>query len=91
MEDQSFDKSIPVEERDIEQISQPSKPTKNRAATAWIIIVDGNTKTPIEEIDNFPFEINGIQIPTKVLIMEATQYQALVGNDWLSKANATLD
>ncbi|KAG9298206.1 hypothetical protein G9A89_002694 [Geosiphon pyriformis] len=30
--------------------------------------------------------INGIQIPTKVLIMEATQYQALVGNDWLQHA-----
>ncbi|KAG9291599.1 hypothetical protein G9A89_022018 [Geosiphon pyriformis] len=43
------------------------------------------------EIDNFPFKINEIQIPTKVLIMEATQYQALVGNNWLSKANATLD
>ncbi|KAG9297097.1 hypothetical protein G9A89_019378 [Geosiphon pyriformis] len=26
-----------------------------------------------------------------ILIMEATQYQALVGNDWLSKANTTLD
>ncbi|KAG9307394.1 hypothetical protein G9A89_017223 [Geosiphon pyriformis] len=26
---------------------------------------DGNTKTPIGEIDNFPFEINGIQISTK--------------------------
>ncbi|KAG9290575.1 hypothetical protein G9A89_020945 [Geosiphon pyriformis] len=30
-------------------------------------------------------------VPIKVLIMEATQYQALVGNDWLSKTNATLD
>ncbi|KAG9287729.1 hypothetical protein G9A89_004132 [Geosiphon pyriformis] len=172
MEDQSFDKSTPVEEGDIEQISQPSKQTKSNippatitedttlaaifpfdidnlntyslfsgatinqdkpimvlytdtrvggidiklildsgsagniitkqlidqlgcrvdhAATAQIITVDGNTKTPIGEIDNFPFEINGIQISTKVLIIEATQYQALVGNDWLSKANATLD
>ncbi|KAG9307779.1 hypothetical protein G9A89_023344 [Geosiphon pyriformis] len=61
------------------------------AATAQIITADRNTKTLIGEIDNFPFEINGIQIPTKVLIMETTQYQALVGNDWLSKANATLD
>ncbi|KAG9307267.1 hypothetical protein G9A89_017095 [Geosiphon pyriformis] len=60
-------------------------------ATVQIITADGNTKTPIGEIDNFPFKINGIQIPTKVLIMKATQYQALVGNDWLSKANATLD
>ncbi|KAG9296605.1 hypothetical protein G9A89_015197 [Geosiphon pyriformis] len=35
------------------------------AATAWIITADGNTKTPIGEIDNFPFKINRIQIPTK--------------------------
>ncbi|KAG9298870.1 hypothetical protein G9A89_015891 [Geosiphon pyriformis] len=54
-------------------------------------LVDENTKTPIGEIDNFPFKINRIQIPTKVLVMETTQYQALVGNNWLSKANATLD
>ncbi|KAG9292109.1 hypothetical protein G9A89_005253 [Geosiphon pyriformis] len=40
--------------------------------------MDGNTKTPIGEIDNFPFEINGIQILTKVFVIEATQYQALV-------------
>ncbi|KAG9302124.1 hypothetical protein G9A89_020558 [Geosiphon pyriformis] len=63
----------------------------DHAATAQIIIADGNTKTPIGEIDNFPFEINGIQIPIKVLVMKATQYQALVKNDWLLKANATLD
>ncbi|KAG9291120.1 hypothetical protein G9A89_012992 [Geosiphon pyriformis] len=49
----------------------------DHAATAWILTADENTKTPIGEIDNFPFEINGIQIPTKVLIMKATQYQAL--------------
>ncbi|KAG9295854.1 hypothetical protein G9A89_006593 [Geosiphon pyriformis] len=30
-------------------------------------------------------------VPIKVLIIEATQYQALVGNDWLSKTNALLD
>ncbi|KAG9298552.1 hypothetical protein G9A89_018911 [Geosiphon pyriformis] len=30
------------------------------ATTARIITVDGNTKTLIREIDNFPFEINGI-------------------------------
>ncbi|KAG9297653.1 hypothetical protein G9A89_011168 [Geosiphon pyriformis] len=149
MEDQSFDKSTPVEEGNIKQISQPSKQTKSNippvtitenttlaaifpfdidnlnthslfniklildsgsassiitkqlidqlghqvdcAATAQIITADGNTKTPIGEIDNFPFEINGIQISTKVLVMEATQYQALVRNDWLLKANTTLD
>ncbi|KAG9302894.1 hypothetical protein G9A89_022310 [Geosiphon pyriformis] len=52
---------------------------------------DGGTKTPIGEINNFPFEVNDIVTPIKVLVMEATQYQALVGNDWLFKVNATLD
>ncbi|KAG9298362.1 hypothetical protein G9A89_003179 [Geosiphon pyriformis] len=63
----------------------------DRAATVRIITADRNTKTPIGEIDNFPFKINGIQISTKVLVMKATQYQALVENDWLSKANAILN
>ncbi|KAG9306206.1 hypothetical protein G9A89_016110 [Geosiphon pyriformis] len=35
------------------------------ATTAWIITTDGNTKTPIREINNFPFKINRIQIPIK--------------------------
>ncbi|KAG9298087.1 hypothetical protein G9A89_004951 [Geosiphon pyriformis] len=52
---------------------------------------DEATKTSIGEIDNFPFEVNGIIILIKVLVMEAMQYQALVDNDWLSKTNATLN
>ncbi|KAG9286156.1 hypothetical protein G9A89_010170 [Geosiphon pyriformis] len=40
----------------------------NCATTAQIITADGNTKTPIGEINNFLFEINRIQIPIKVLI-----------------------
>ncbi|KAG9306254.1 hypothetical protein G9A89_016158 [Geosiphon pyriformis] len=63
----------------------------NCAATARIITTDENTKTPIKEIDNFSFEINGIQIPTKVFVIKATQYQALIENDWLSKTNATFN
>ncbi|KAG9288761.1 hypothetical protein G9A89_023058 [Geosiphon pyriformis] len=63
----------------------------DRAATSQIITADGSTKLPYGEIDSFPFEINGIVIPTKVLVMDTTQYQALVGNDWLTKANATLN
>ncbi|KAG9292196.1 hypothetical protein G9A89_023916 [Geosiphon pyriformis] len=46
------------------------------AATFQIITADGSTKLPYGEIDSFPFEINGIVIPTKVLVMDATQYQA---------------
>ncbi|KAG9303044.1 hypothetical protein G9A89_022133 [Geosiphon pyriformis] len=48
-------------------------------------------KTPVEEIDNFPFTLDGITIPVKVLVMDAPQYQALAGNDWLQKANANLN
>ncbi|KAG9291437.1 hypothetical protein G9A89_021856 [Geosiphon pyriformis] len=63
----------------------------DHAATSQIITADRSTKLPYGKIDSFPFEINGIVIPTKVLVIDATQYQALVGNDWLTKANATLD
>ncbi|KAG9295662.1 hypothetical protein G9A89_002980 [Geosiphon pyriformis] len=63
----------------------------DQAASARIITANGVTKTLISEIDDFPFEVNGIVTPIKVLVMEAIQYQALIGNNWLSKANATLD
>ncbi|KAG9293083.1 hypothetical protein G9A89_016445 [Geosiphon pyriformis] len=49
----------------------------DQAASARIITADGVDKTPIGEIDDFPFEINGIMTLIKVLVMEATQYQAL--------------
>ncbi|KAG9298256.1 hypothetical protein G9A89_002744 [Geosiphon pyriformis] len=52
---------------------------------------DGMKKTPVGEIDNFLFTIDGITISVKVLVMNTPQYQALVGNDWFLKANANLD
>ncbi|KAG9307787.1 hypothetical protein G9A89_023352 [Geosiphon pyriformis] len=63
----------------------------DRAASARIITADGATKTPISKIDDFSFKVNGIVTPIKVLVIKATQYQALVGNNWLSKVNVTLD
>ncbi|KAG9286785.1 hypothetical protein G9A89_012335 [Geosiphon pyriformis] len=63
----------------------------NSAVNARIITVDGATKTPIGKIDDFLIEVNDIITPIKVLVMEATQYQALMGNNWLSKNNAILD
>ncbi|KAG9304648.1 hypothetical protein G9A89_020212 [Geosiphon pyriformis] len=63
----------------------------DRATTFQIITADRSTKLLYGKIDTFPFEINGIIIPTKVLVMDATQYQTLVENDWLTKANTTLD
>ncbi|KAG9287847.1 hypothetical protein G9A89_017442 [Geosiphon pyriformis] len=63
----------------------------DHTASTRIIIADKVTKTSIGKIDDFPIEVNDIIVPIKVLVMEATQYQALIGNDWLSKTNVTLD
>ncbi|KAG9304206.1 hypothetical protein G9A89_019768 [Geosiphon pyriformis] len=46
----------------------------DHAASVHIITADGVTKTPIGKIDNFPFEVNDIITPIKVLMIEATQY-----------------
>ncbi|KAG9292522.1 hypothetical protein G9A89_002157 [Geosiphon pyriformis] len=48
-------------------------------------------KTPVGEIDSFPFTLDEITIPVKVLVIDALQYQALIGNNWLQKANANLN
>ncbi|KAG9301624.1 hypothetical protein G9A89_016694 [Geosiphon pyriformis] len=61
------------------------------AVSARIIIADEATKTPIDKIDNFLFEVNSIITPIKILVMEAMQYQALVSNNWLVKTNAMLN
>ncbi|KAG9306372.1 hypothetical protein G9A89_018255 [Geosiphon pyriformis] len=45
-------------------------------------MADRATKTSIDEIDDLPIKINGIIVPIKVLIMEATQYQALRQGKW---------
>ncbi|KAG9301876.1 hypothetical protein G9A89_004555 [Geosiphon pyriformis] len=65
--------------------------TIDRPTQTVIVMADGMKKTPVGEINNFPFTIDGITIPIKVLVMDTPQYQALVRNDWLLKANANLD
>ncbi|KAG9298848.1 hypothetical protein G9A89_015869 [Geosiphon pyriformis] len=70
---------------------QQLQQTVDRPAQTVIIMADDMKKTPVGKIDNFLFTINGITISIKVLVMDAFQYQALVGNDWLLKANANLD
>ncbi|KAG9306890.1 hypothetical protein G9A89_002559 [Geosiphon pyriformis] len=63
----------------------------NRPAQTIIVTANGMKKTPVGEIDDFPFTLDGIIISVKVLLMDASQYQALVENDWLFKANANLN
>ncbi|KAG9305621.1 hypothetical protein G9A89_001682 [Geosiphon pyriformis] len=73
------------------QLMQQLKRNVNRLAQTVIITANDIKKTPVGEIDNFLFTFDGIIIPVKVLVMDMPQYQALVGNDWLQKANAKLD
>ncbi|KAG9305948.1 hypothetical protein G9A89_016601 [Geosiphon pyriformis] len=63
----------------------------DQTASTKIITANKTTKIPISKIDDFLFKVNGITIPIKVLIIKATQYQALVGNNWLIKANTVID
>ncbi|KAG9302447.1 hypothetical protein G9A89_006411 [Geosiphon pyriformis] len=60
------------------QLMQQLKRNVDRPAQTVIITVNGIKKTLVGEIDNFPFTLDGITIPVKVLIMNAPQYQALV-------------
>ncbi|KAG9288480.1 hypothetical protein G9A89_015686 [Geosiphon pyriformis] len=73
------------------QLIQQLKRNVDRPAQIVIVTADGMKKTPVGEIDNFLFTLDGITISVKVLVMDAPQYQALVGNDWLQKANANLN
>ncbi|KAG9291607.1 hypothetical protein G9A89_022026 [Geosiphon pyriformis] len=73
------------------QLMQQLKRNIDRPAQTVIVTADGIKKTPVRKIDDFPFSIDGITIPVKVLVMDAPQYQALIGNDWLLKANANLN
>ncbi|KAG9300346.1 hypothetical protein G9A89_009970 [Geosiphon pyriformis] len=60
-------------------------------ASTRIVTANKATKTPLGEIDDFSIEVNSTIVPIKVLVIEATQYQALVNNDWLSKTNAVFN
>ncbi|KAG9297974.1 hypothetical protein G9A89_018802 [Geosiphon pyriformis] len=73
------------------QLMQQLKRNVDQPAQTVIVTADGMKKTPVGEIDNFLFTLDKITIPVKVLIMDAPQYQAFIGNDWLQKANANLN
>ncbi|KAG9295487.1 hypothetical protein G9A89_013516 [Geosiphon pyriformis] len=73
------------------QLMQQLKRNVNRPAQTVIVTADGMKKTPVGKIDNFPFTLDGITILVKVLVIDTPQYQVLVRNDWLQKANANLN
>ncbi|KAG9299932.1 hypothetical protein G9A89_009660 [Geosiphon pyriformis] len=47
----------------------------DNGSTGIIITADGIKKTPVGEIDNFPFTLDGIIIPVKVLVIDAPQLE----------------
>ncbi|KAG9295272.1 hypothetical protein G9A89_004167 [Geosiphon pyriformis] len=61
------------------QLIQQLKRNVDRPAQTVIVTADGMKKTPVGEIDNFLFTLDGITIPVKVLVIDAPQYQALTG------------
>ncbi|KAG9300366.1 hypothetical protein G9A89_009990 [Geosiphon pyriformis] len=72
------------------QLMQQLNQNVDRPAQTVIVTADSIKKIPVGEINNFLFIINRITISVKVLVMNAFQYQALVGNNWLLKANSNL-
>ncbi|KAG9300802.1 hypothetical protein G9A89_003151 [Geosiphon pyriformis] len=73
------------------QLMQQLKRNVDRPAQTVIVTADGIKKTPVGEIDNFPFTFDGITILVKVLVIDTPQYQTLIRNNWLQKANANLN
>ncbi|KAG9288187.1 hypothetical protein G9A89_020493 [Geosiphon pyriformis] len=51
------------------QLMQQLKRNVDQPAQIVIITADGMKKTPIGEINNFPFTLDGIIIPVKILVM----------------------
>ncbi|KAG9293019.1 hypothetical protein G9A89_016381 [Geosiphon pyriformis] len=60
------------------ELMQQLKRNVNQPAQTVIITADGMKKTPVGEIDNFPFTLDRITIPVKVLVMDAPQQHARV-------------
>ena len=52
--------------------------------------IHGSKKMPIGEYDNLPFTIQGLSISADVVVIDATAYTVIIGNEWLSKMRATV-
>jgi hypothetical protein len=63
----------------------------DRPSSINMINVHGESKRALGEISDFPFVVGGVKIPIDVVVTDAYSYQAIVGNDWLSKVNAKID
>jgi predicted aspartyl protease len=55
------------------------------------ITADGTRATPLGKIREVPIKIGGATIPVDVIVTSATNYDILIGNQWLHKARAIID
>ena len=55
-----------------------------------MIGINGDKKQALGEISNLPITIQNQVLPANVVVSEATGYDLLVGNDWLTKYQANL-
>ena len=55
-----------------------------------MIGINGDKKKALGEISNLPITIQNQVLPANVVVSEATGYDLLVGNDWLTKYQANL-
>jgi hypothetical protein len=62
-----------------------------KASKTVMINVNGERRRPLGAVTEIPLNIMGRIIPMDAIVTDANSYAAIVGNDWLKKAKATID
>ena len=60
-------------------------------ARSTIVIADGKKSTPLGEVVDVPVSVGQEIIPIRMLVTAAKTYDVILGNNWLTKANANVD
>jgi len=55
-----------------------------------LVGINGEKTRPLGEVVDLPIKIQNNIIPVNAVVTEATDYDVLVGNDWLTKCEAVL-
>jgi len=69
---------------------QKLKKTVDKPSNINMIGINGDKKKALGEVKNLPITIQRQVLPVNVIVSEATGYDLLVGNDWLTKYKANL-
>jgi hypothetical protein len=69
---------------------QKLKKTVDKPSNINMIRINGDKKKALGEVKNLPITVQRQVLPVDVIVSEATGYDLLVGNDWLTKYRATL-